>query len=294
MVCGAYFHESREKKKIMALAFQPDWAALPVYVGFPVYYVITHRKWGMEDSVMYAELRARSALFLPWFLRWIFWVFWSVMYPASGVGGYLLWHEADEFPTEHYYHAMLACYWFFIFLSFMWMSFYQDHDMRRVSLRGGMVAGISLTMTLLSCTVFVLSIIVEQLWPAIIFGVMTVWLVYASVMSVRLAMLLPFLPSVFGREQRWAMEDVMLANTEKGVNVNMPPSTSSDADAATQSAKHLIRDADLAHQLVGGGIQMQGNSTMVGKTVGGAVATKIDVASLSLPFISGNVQKKNK
>lgn len=231
----------------MALAIQPNLAALPVYVGFPVYYILTNRKWSQEDETMYAELRARSALFPAFNMRWIFWVVWVCLYPAMGVGGYLLWNEADEIADEHYYMAILGCYWAFIMLSFAWMAFYQDHEMRRYGLRGGIIAGSAVAMFGLAVAIMVLSVILEQVAPAIIFGVAAVWLLYASIMSIRIAMLIPFLPSVVGRMTRWAMQDLLLEQTAKG---ETPSSTLPESSSSSSQVRSgLISNSDLAYQI---------------------------------------------
>lgn len=245
----------------MALAIQPDLVALPVYVGFPVYYLLTNRKWSQEDETMYAELRARSYVFPAFKLRWIFWAVWVCLYPACGVGGYLLWHEADEMPSDHFYMGILGCYWTFIMLSFAWMSFYQDHEMQRYNWRGGILAGSAVAMFLLAVAVMVMSIIAEQLVPAIIFGVASVWLAYAGVMSIRIAMLLPFLPMVVGRFVRWAEQNLEL---EKRANMlNPTPASittgggSDTAQAASQYKSGMITNADLAYNI---GTEMHGNN----------------------------------
>lgn len=231
----------------MALAIQPDLAALPVYVGFPVYYILTNRKWSADDETMYAELRARSMLFPAFSMRWIFWAVWVVLYPAFGVGGYLLWHEAGDMPDDHYYMAILGCYWAFIMLSFAWMSFYQDHDMKRYNVRGGIIASSAIIMFLLAVALMVLSIIVEQVAPAIIFGVGVVWLAYAAIMSIRIATLIPVLPMVLTRVARALALDTMLEDVAQG---KVPIVNTITAEPATSSVKSgLISNTDLAHNI---------------------------------------------
>lgn len=235
----------------MALAIQPDLAALPVYVGFPVYYILTNRKWSTDDETMYAELRARSMLFPAFWMRWIFWVVWVLLYPAFGVGGYLLWHEAGDMPDDHYYMAILGCYWALIMLSFAWMSFYQDHDMRRSNMRGGIIAGSAIVMFLLAVALMVLSIIIEQVAPAIIFGVGAVWLGYASIMSIRIATLISSLPNVVARIARLSMVDKLLEDIASGKE----PTTAEPAASSVKSG--LISNTDLAHH-IGQGIENGG------------------------------------
>ena len=247
----------------MALALQPNLVALPVYVGFPVYYILTNRKWSTEDETMYAELRARSMLFPAFWMRWIFWVVWVVLYPAFGVGGYLLWNEAGDMPDDHYYMAILGCYWAFIMLSFAWMSFYQDHDMKRYNVRGGIIAGSAGAMFFLAVALMVLSIIVEQVAPAIIFGVGSVWLLYAFIMSIRIATLIPFLPSVIARVSRLLMMDKVLEEIASGKE----PKAAEPAASSVKSG--LISNTELAHN--------------IGQEIDGAGSNKFQATKLEMP-----------
>jgi tryptophan-rich sensory protein len=101
---------------------QPDWVAALVFIGLPVYHLITSRSG--RDDAFYRHLEAHSMIFprSDSVFRGVFKLAWTLLFPAMGVAGFLFWRDADS--TASGYTIGLVFYMIAVFSAYGWMRMF--------------------------------------------------------------------------------------------------------------------------------------------------------------------------
>jgi len=171
------------------IAYQIDWAGFPIYFGIPFLYLCTVKRWSKKDEAYYQYLVKNSRLYPAGAFKAIFWIFWSIMYPVYGGAAYLFWHEAASIGDGAYITG-LTFYWVGTFTSFLWMWLFQNHEMNWIARAVciNIVTGITLAGAI---GFFVCSINASLGFSIAISAIMGLWLIYALIMTIRMATLGP-------------------------------------------------------------------------------------------------------
>ena len=208
-----------------------DWVALPVYIGLPIYYLLTDVPFSAEDELFYGHITRHSKIFPPGRWRLVFPIAWSVFYVLLGVAGYFFWHDAD--PASSKRSLGLAFHWIGLLLSFGWMDVFFRRRMP--------IPAFLMTLGILVCAIgiFVCAIILEVgvTWGCYI--PYLAWLIYATIMGLVAAFVVPVYPkdksdedetsSVLGGGDEspnpfsFSDERQMAADARVGQGVGFPP-----------------------------------------------------------------------
>jgi len=171
------------------LPFQIDWLGLPLYIGTPLLYLFTVKGWDPTDESYYQYLVSKSRLFPAGSAKAVFWIFWGIFYPLTGAAAYVFWHEAATIG-EGTYQVGLAMYWLQLFIGFLWIWLFKYHSMYWAA-RAGLIITVSLLTLAGSIGFFVCTVIAGETFSAIVSGVLSLWLLYALIMTIRMVTIGP-------------------------------------------------------------------------------------------------------
>jgi tryptophan-rich sensory protein len=99
---------------------QLEWVAALVFIGLPVYHLMTTQALSARDDVFYRHLEAHSALFPR--SGWIFGLAWTILFPAMGVAGFYFWRDADV--ATNGYTIGLVFYVVALMCAYGWMNMF--------------------------------------------------------------------------------------------------------------------------------------------------------------------------
>lgn len=206
------------------------WLGLGVFIGFPMYYLLTDLPYSKRDDKYYGHLASNSRVFPQGRWRLVFPIAWTILYVLISVAGYYFWLNADVFSSWR--DAGLALHLFGLWFNFAWMNVFFRRRMP--------VTAFFLTLAIDGCAIFfvVASGVLAQPISYGLYIPYLVWLLYATIMGAVAAFVVP--PYV---SKRYKKTD----DLESGKG-NVPADFSTNPPSA-QEAPFYNENSQIANQM---------------------------------------------
>lgn len=98
-----------------------DWLGIGVFVGIPVYNLLTDGMRGLtvREEAFFQHIVSHAPWVIHGRFRWIFSFIWTIALIFGGVAAYLFWHDADT--STALYSVALAFHWVAFAMIVAWM-----------------------------------------------------------------------------------------------------------------------------------------------------------------------------
>lgn len=158
----------------MSSVLQTDWTNVATFFVPPVVYLLTTETWSKRDNDYYAHLSANSSVFfLQGRAKIVFSIVWTAFFAIlMPLAGFLYWRN-DPVDTN-LYSAGLALYWLSMLLLLGWFRIFFRMRAAKAAFFYTLVAD-ACVIGFLAC-----SALAGQVFSAVAFALLVVWLVIAT------------------------------------------------------------------------------------------------------------------
>jgi tryptophan-rich sensory protein len=165
---------------------QVDLVAAAIFIGLPVYHLVTCVPYSNGDDSFYEHLAGHSAAFPRGWLKLLFPFMWMVLWPAYGVAQYLFWHSYTLSGSDTVWLVGMIFSLVALMAMFAWYNMFFRRRAVKSAFFISLIPAWGGVLAFLVC-----ACIYPQTYTIVVTALMLAWLTYATVLTGIAAFVIP-------------------------------------------------------------------------------------------------------